>query len=170
VVIVGTLGKALGSYGAFVCADRDTVDYLLNSARPFIFSTGPAPAAVAAATEALSILRAEPERIVALHRNAGVLREALGREGFATGGSETQILPVHVGEPEPTMRLTNLALERGVFAQGIRPPDRAGGTSRLRLTVMSSHQPAELQAAARTIGAAARGLEVASGERPLATS
>jgi glycine C-acetyltransferase/8-amino-7-oxononanoate synthase len=164
VVVVGTLGKALGSYGAYVCADLDTVDYLINAARPFVFSTAPPPAAVGAAAEALSILRAEPERVEALRRNAGVLREALASEGLAVG-SETQILPIQVGEAEPTMRLCELLLERGVFAQGIRPPTVPEGTSRLRLTVMSTHAPEDLEAAARTIGEAARELEVATGER-----
>jgi glycine C-acetyltransferase/8-amino-7-oxononanoate synthase len=168
VVVVGTLGKALGSYGAYVCADLDTVDYLINAARPFVFSTAPPPAAVGAAAEALSILRAEPERVEALRRNAGVLREALVREGLAVG-SETQILPIQVGEAEPTMRLCELLLERGVFAQGIRPPTVPEGTSRLRLTVMSTHAPEDLEAAARTIGEAARELEVATGE-PLAAA
>jgi 8-amino-7-oxononanoate synthase len=164
VVRVGTLGKALGSYGAYVCGDRDTVDYLVNAARPFIFSTAPPPAAIAAAAEALAILREQPERVEALQRNAAVLREALAREGLAVD-SPTQILPVHVGEAEPTMRLCELALEGGVFAQGIRPPTVPKGTSRLRLTVMSTHTPAELEAAARTLGEAARELEVVTGER-----
>jgi glycine C-acetyltransferase/8-amino-7-oxononanoate synthase len=160
VVVVGTLGKALGSYGAYVCADGETVDYLLNAARPFVFSTAPPPAAVAAAAEALAILRAEPERVASLRRNAALMRAALGREGLAVGGSETQILPVRVGEAEPTMRLTELLLERGVFVQGIRPPTVPEGTSRLRLTVMSTHAPERLEAAARTIGEAARELEL----------
>jgi glycine C-acetyltransferase/8-amino-7-oxononanoate synthase len=165
VVIVGTLGKALGSYGAYVCADHDTVDFLINAARPFVFSTAPPPAAVAAAAEALSILREEPRRVEALRRNATVLREALAGEGLAVGGSETQILPVHVGEAEATMRLCELVLERGVFAQGIRPPTVPEGTSRLRLTVMATHTPEQLAAAARTIGAAARELELATAEQ-----
>jgi 8-amino-7-oxononanoate synthase len=165
VVLVGTLGKALGSYGAYVCADAETVDYLVNSARPFIFSTAPPPAAVAAAAEALAILRAEPERVEALRRNATVLREALVREGLAVGPSETQILPVMVGEAEPTMRLCELALERGVFAQGIRPPTVPEGTSRLRLTVMATHAPERLEEAAATIAGAARELGVAGGEQ-----
>ncbi len=169
VVLVGTLGKALGSYGAYVCADHDTVDYLVNAARPFVFSTAPPPSSVAAAAEALAILREQPERVETLRRNAGVLREALGREGLAVD-SQTQILPVRVGEAEPTMKLCELALERGVFAQGIRPPTVPKGTSRLRLTVMSTHDPAELEAAARTLGEAARELELATGERLAAAS
>ncbi|HEY1853357.1 MAG TPA: 8-amino-7-oxononanoate synthase [Solirubrobacterales bacterium] len=164
VVLVGTLGKALGAYGAYVCANLETVDFLVNSARPFIFSTAPAPASVAAAAEALAVLREQPQRVEALRRNAAVLREALGREGLAVE-SETQILPVRVGDAEPTMRLTSLLLERGVFAQGIRPPTVPEGTSRLRLTVMSTHSPADLEEAARTLGTAARQLEVATGDR-----
>jgi glycine C-acetyltransferase/8-amino-7-oxononanoate synthase len=159
VVMVGTLGKALGAYGAYVCADHETVDFLVNSARPFIFSTAPPPAAIAAAAEALAMLREEPQRVEALQRNAGVLREALSREGL-TVGSETQILPVRVGEAEPTMRLCELLLERGVFAQGIRPPTVPEGTSRLRLTVMATHAPEDLEAAAGTIGEAARELDL----------
>ncbi len=165
VVVVGTLGKALGSYGAYVCADHETVDYLLNSARPFIFSTALPPAAVAAATEALAILRTEPDRTVRLQRNAAVLREALAREQLAVGDSQTQIVPVSVGEAEPTMQLTELLLERGVFAQGIRPPTVPKGTSRLRLTVMASHTPEQLATAARTISEAARELGVGGAEQ-----
>jgi 8-amino-7-oxononanoate synthase len=164
VAVVGTLGKALGSYGAYVCADLDTVDFLINAARPFVFSTAPAPASVAAAAEALAILREQPQRVEALRRNATVLREALRREGLAVE-SATQILPIRVGEAEPTMRLTSLLLERGVFAQGIRPPTVPKGTSRLRLTVMATHEPEQLSAAARTIGETARELELATGER-----
>jgi 8-amino-7-oxononanoate synthase len=170
VVIVGTLGKALGSYGAYVCADADTIDYLLNTARPFIFSTAPPLTATAAAAEALAILRSEPERVDALQRNATTLRTALAAEGLAVGDSSTQILPIEVGEAAATMRLCELALERGVFAQGIRPPTVPEGSSRLRLTVMATHTEAELERAARTIGAAARELEVTTGERlPAAT-
>jgi 8-amino-7-oxononanoate synthase len=169
VVLVGTLGKALGSYGAFVCADHTTIDFLLNTARPFIFSTAPPLTATAAAAEALAILRSEPDRVMTLQRNAATLREALAAEGLAVGDSSTHILPIEVGEAEPTMRLCAMALESGVFAQGIRPPTVPEGSSRLRLTVMATHTEAELRRAARSIAAAARQLEVTTGERLLAT-
>ncbi len=157
-VVVGTLGKALGSYGAFACASAETVDFLLNSARPFIFSTAPAPPAIGAAAAALAILAAEPERVERLQANAAALREALAAEGLPAPSSSTQIVPLAVGEAEPTMRLCELALERGVFAQGIRPPTVPAGSSRLRLTVMATQTPAELREGAATIGAAAREL------------
>ncbi|HWC09160.1 MAG TPA: 8-amino-7-oxononanoate synthase [Solirubrobacterales bacterium] len=157
-VVVGTLGKSLGSYGACACASAETVDFLVNSARPFIFSTAPPPPAIGAATAALEILEAEPERVERLIENAATLRAALAAEGLAAPSSKTQIIPLQVGEAEPTMRLCELALERGVFAQGIRPPTVPAGSSRLRLTVMATPGPAELRAAAGSIGAAAREL------------
>jgi glycine C-acetyltransferase/8-amino-7-oxononanoate synthase len=155
-VVVGTLGKALGSYGAYVCTSAETVDYLVNRARPFIFSTAPPPPAVGAARAALGVLEAEPERVERLAGNARALREALAAEGLIAGASTTQIVPVMVGEAEPTMDLCERALERGVFAQGIRPPTVPEGSSRLRFTVMATHEPEELRQAAHQVGEAAR--------------
>jgi len=155
-VVMGTMGKALGSYGAYVCASAETVDFLVNRARPFIFSTAPPPPVVGAARAALEVLEAEPERVDRLISNARVLREALAAEGLVTGASTTQIVPIEVGEAETTMELCERALERGVFAQGIRPPTVPEGSSRLRFTVMATHEPAELRAAAHQVGAAAR--------------
>jgi glycine C-acetyltransferase/8-amino-7-oxononanoate synthase len=155
-VVVGTLGKALGSYGAYVCARGETVDYLVNRARSFVFSTAPPPPAVGAARAALEVLEAEPGRVERLAANAGVLREALAAEGLTADGSTTQIVPVRVGEAETTMDLCERALERGVFAQGIRPPTVPEGSSRLRFTVMATHEPEELRRAAHQVGEAAR--------------
>jgi 8-amino-7-oxononanoate synthase len=155
-VVVGTLGKALGSYGAYVCAAAETVELLVNAARPFVFSTAPPPPALGAAAAALALLEAEPERVARLRRNAATLRSALAAEGLAPGRSATQIVPVEVGPAELTMELCERALERGVFAQGIRPPTVPEGTSRLRFTVMATHGAEQLAEAAREVGAAAR--------------
>jgi glycine C-acetyltransferase/8-amino-7-oxononanoate synthase len=155
-VVVGTLGKALGSYGAYACASAETVEFLINRARPFIFSTAPPPPAIGAARAALGVLEAEPERVERLAANAQVLREGLAAEGLTTTASTTQIVPVCVGEAEPTMELCERALERGVFAQGIRPPTVPDGSSRLRFTVMATHEPEELRQAAHQVGEAAR--------------
>jgi 8-amino-7-oxononanoate synthase len=155
-IVMGTMGKTLGSYGAYVCASAETVDFLVNRARPFIFSTAPPPPVVGAARAALEVLEAEPERVDRLISNARVLREALAAEGLAAGSSTTQIVPVEVGAAETTMALCERALERGVFAQGIRPPTVPEGSSRLRFTVMATHEPAELRAAAHQVGEAAR--------------
>ncbi|HEV7616078.1 MAG TPA: 8-amino-7-oxononanoate synthase [Solirubrobacterales bacterium] len=155
-VVVGTLGKALGSYGAYVCAGAETVDLLVNSARPFIFSTAPPPPSVAAAGAALELV--SEERVGRLQANAASFRAALGAEGLDVGDSQTQIVPVEIGEAEPTMALCERILEDGVFAQGIRPPTVPAGSSRLRFTAMASHRADDLERAAGIVGAAAREL------------
>jgi 8-amino-7-oxononanoate synthase len=164
-VIVGTLGKALGSYGAFVACDHAVARYLINSARPLIFSTGLPPAAAAAAMAALELLGEQPRRVERLADNAATLRDELAREGFDVSGSETQIVPLIVGEADIAMRICEAALEQGVFAQAIRPPTVADGTSRLRLAVMASHTRAELRDAARILAQAA----LRNGLRPSST-
>ncbi len=152
-VVVGTLGKALGSYGAYACCDASMAEYLVNSARTLIFSTALPPPAVAGAMAALELLRSEPQRVDRLRRNGALLREALEAEGLAAGDSETQIVPLVIGDPAATMKACEQSLQRGVFAQAIRPPTVPDGTSRLRLAVMASHRSAELRQAARVLGA-----------------
>jgi 8-amino-7-oxononanoate synthase len=154
-IVVGTLGKALGSYGAYVCASGELVDLLVNSARPFIFSTAPPPPAVGAALAALKTLEAEPELVERLQANAELLRSALAAQGLEVASSTTQVVPLHVGDAETTMELCERALLRGVFAQGIRPPTVPEGSSRLRFTVMATHRRQELMDAATKVAAAA---------------
>ena len=129
-VIVGTLGKSLGSYGAYVCCDRRWRSTSINTARTLIFSTALPPPAVAAAMAALELLREQPRRVEKLQRNARVLREALADEGLPTGDSETQILPLIVGDADDAVAASERALERGVFAQAIRPPTVPGRAPR----------------------------------------
>jgi 8-amino-7-oxononanoate synthase len=155
-VMVGTLGKALGSYGAYVACDRTMARYLVNAARTFIFSTAPPPPAVAAALAALEMLEERPKLPARLAVNASTLRAELARHGFDVRGSRTQIIPLVVGEADLSMRLCEAALARGVFAQAIRPPTVPPNTSRLRLAVMATHREEELRSAARTLAEAAR--------------
>jgi 8-amino-7-oxononanoate synthase len=162
-VVVGTLGKALGCYGAYVCASGEIVEYLVNTSRPFIFSTAPPPPVVAAAEAALAILESEPQRVERLRMNARALRDALTAEGVEIGDADTQIVPVKVGAAHLTMDLCEALLERGVFAQGIRPPTVPGGSSRLRLTVMATHRAVELRRAAGVLADCARELSIATG-------
>ena len=155
-VVVGTLGKALGSYGAYVCASSELTELLVNAARPFVFSTAPAPPSVGAASAALELLASEPEWVERLRRNADAMRSELHAEGLDTGPSTTQILPIVVGEAESATALCERALEHGLFAQAIRPPTVPKGTSRLRLTVMATHDSQELRRAARSLARATR--------------
>jgi 8-amino-7-oxononanoate synthase len=150
-VVVGTLGKALGSYGAYVICDSPMAKLLVNSARTLIFSTALPPPAVAAALASLDLLRSQPRRVDKLQRNAQVLRDALRERGVECGDSETQIVPLIVGDANAAVRASERALEQGVFAQAIRPPTVPEGSSRLRLAVMASHTKTELRDAAETL-------------------
>ena len=154
-VVVGTLGKALGAYGAYAACSAAMAELLVNSARSLIFSTAPPPPAVAGALAALELLVEQPRRVEKLQANADALRDELAREGFEVAGSTTQIVPLIVGEAGLAVRICEAALERGVFAQAIRPPTVPAGSSRLRLAVMASHTKAELRDAARALGRAA---------------
>lgn len=158
-VVVGTLGKALGSYGAFATCTRQMAAYLLNRARTAIFSTALPPPAAGAALEALRLVREEPALLARLHANARTLRDALAAQGLQVPGapSTVPIVPIVVGDPQAAMALCEAALAGGVFAQAIRPPTVPPGTSRLRLVATAAHEPAELRAAAATLAAAASG-------------
>jgi 8-amino-7-oxononanoate synthase len=153
-LIVGTLGKALGSYGAYVCCDQQMAKYLINTARTLIFSTALPPPTVAAAMAALDLLREQPRRIEKLRRNGAVLRAALGEAGLVVPDGDTPIVPLIVGDAADAVAASERALERGIFAQAIRPPTVPAGSSRLRLAVMASHTKSELREAAGLLAAA----------------
>jgi glycine C-acetyltransferase/8-amino-7-oxononanoate synthase len=155
-VIVGSLGEALGSYGAFVACDRVMTQFLVHAARTLLFSTAPAPPAVAGALAALELLEERPRLVARLQVNSAALRDGLRAEGFEVGASRTHIAALRVGEPEFALRLGEAALSRGVFAQAIVPPASAAIGSSLRLVTMASHRAEELHAAARVLAQAAR--------------
>ena len=159
-VVVGTLGKALGSYGAYVCTSSALRQLLINKARSFIYSTAPPPPSVGAALAALGQLESRPGVVEHLRRNAAVMRQALVSYNLDVGSSRTQIIPVMVGDARRATALCERALDGGVFAQAIRPPTVPEGTSRLRLTVMANHRADELEKAGRVIGLAARDLGI----------
>jgi 8-amino-7-oxononanoate synthase len=153
-VVVGTLSKALGSYGAFACCDRTMAELLVNRARTLIFSTALPPPAVAAAGTALQLLREQPAIVERLHRNSRLLRDELVARGFDVPPGETPIIPLIVGGPRAATNLCEAALEAGVFAQAIRPPTVPDGTSRLRLVAMATHSAQDLRDAASTLATA----------------
>jgi 8-amino-7-oxononanoate synthase len=169
-VVMGTLGKALGSYGAYVCARRELTELLLNTARTFVFSTALPPPVAAAGLAALTLLESHPHRVERLAANAATLRRALAAEGLVVGASESQIVPVAVGDAGRTMQLCERALERGVFAQGIRPPTVPEGSSRLRFTAMATHRTGELERAAKLVGTASRELGISAAPGPVAVA
>jgi len=150
-VHVGTLGKALGSFGAFVAGSHSLRDLLLNTARSFIFSCALAPPQVAAAGAALRVLEREPWRPARLQQNAARLRSRLAEAGISTAPSTTHIVPVVIGENDATMEICERLLERGYYAQGIRHPSVPAGSARLRLTPMATHTEDELDGLAQAV-------------------
>ncbi|MBI1993257.1 MAG: 8-amino-7-oxononanoate synthase [Deltaproteobacteria bacterium] len=136
---MGTLGKALGGFGAYVAGSRKLRELLINRSRSFIFTTALPPAVMAMAIAAIEILYKEPERRLALWHNCRALRDGLMRLGFSLGESQSQIQPLIIGDAQKCMAFSERLLEKGVFAQGIRPPTVPPGTSRLRITVMATH-------------------------------
>ncbi|MEE8326183.1 MAG: 8-amino-7-oxononanoate synthase [candidate division NC10 bacterium] len=144
---IGTLGKALGSFGAYVVGSRDLREYLINRSRSFIFTCALAPSALAAAIAALEVLQQEPGHRQQLWANVRHFREGLYRLGLSTEPSVTHILPVMTYERQRTMELCERLLELGIFCQGIRPPTVPPGTCRLRFTVTAEHTRADLDQA-----------------------
>lgn len=156
-ILMGTLGKALGSFGAFIVGKASLRDLLVNTARSFIFSCALAPAQVEAARVSLRLIDEEPWRRQRLAANCDRLRRRLADSGVSTAPSTTHILPVVLGENERTMAVCEDLLERGYYAQGIRHPSVPRDTARLRITPMSCHDESEIDGLADAIvGAIAR--------------
>ena len=151
-ILMGTLGKAIGSFGAFVVGSHALRDLLINTARSFIFSCALPPPQVAASRAALRVLQQEPWRRQALQENARLLRERLRAQGLSSAPSTTHIVPVILGDNAITMAICDALLEAGFYAQGIRHPSVPRGRARLRITPMATHTEAEINAVAEAIG------------------
>lgn len=150
-VLMGTLGKSLGSFGAFVAGSARLRELLVNTARSFIFSCALSPAQVEAARAALRLIDAEPWRRTRLAANCDRLRARLARHGISSAPSTTHVLPVVIGDNATTMAVCESLLERGYYAQGIRHPSVPRGTARLRVTPMATHSDEALDGLADAI-------------------
>ena len=157
---VGTLSKAIGVLGGYVCGTKSLIDYLHHRARPFLFSTSHPPAVSAACLAAFDVLEEEPDRIERLWGNTKRFKAGLTRLGFDTGVSETPITPILVGEADLAMRFSDRLFEQGVFSQGIGFPTVAKGKARLRTIVTATHTEDELDQALETLGVVGRDLGI----------
>ena len=150
-VHMGTFSKALGSLGGYVAGDRRLIDYLHNRARSFIYSTAPPPPVLGAIGAALQVVAQEPGRRNYLLAEAKTFREELQRAGFDLLGSETQIVPVLVGENARTLELAGRLRERGLLAVAFRPPTVTPGWARVRFSLSAAHSWEDLAAARQAI-------------------
>jgi 8-amino-7-oxononanoate synthase len=157
-VEMGTLSKALASAGGYVAGSRELIDYLVNKARSYIFSTALPPALIAAAAAALDILRESSVPVDRLAHNSRFFRGRLAEHGLSPGGSLTPIIPLIVGGSETALGAARALREEGLIVGAIRPPTVPRGQSRLRLTVSAAHTEEDLENAAKTIARVLRKL------------
>ncbi len=155
-VQVGTLSKAIGALGGYVCGSRDLIDYLYHRARPFLFSTSHPPSVAATCIAAFDILENEPERIERLWENTRYFKRELAAAGFNIGGintpaSETPITPIILGDGRITMEFSRKLFEAGVMATGIAFPTVPEGKARIRTIMTSEHTRAQLDQALETM-------------------
>ena len=149
-VLMGTLSKALGSEGGFICGSKLLVEYLRNMSRPFIFSTAPGAPAMAAALAALEVLVAEPRRVAKLRENVALFVAELACRGISVRG-ETAIVPIVVGDEKRALSASAALEELGFLVPAIRYPTVARGAARLRVALMSAHTPEQLRSAAASL-------------------
>lgn len=138
---VGTLSKALGSSGGFVAGSRPLIDWLANRARPYVFSTAMPEPMAAAGLEGLRLVAEEPARRSSLLRDASRLRDRLSAAGLNVGASQSQIIPIRLGDPQQAMDAAKALREKGLFVPGIRPPTVPEGESLLRISLSWLHSP-----------------------------
>ena len=164
-VQVGTLSKAIGALGGYVCGSRDLIDFLYHRARPFLFSTSHPPSVTATCIAAFDLLEQEPERIDRLWDNTRYFKAELGRLGFNIGGittpaSETPITPIIVGDGRRTMEFSKALFDAGVMATGIAFPTVPEGKARIRTIMTSEHTRAQIDNALDVLDKTARKLGI----------
>jgi glycine C-acetyltransferase len=157
---VGTLSKAIGALGGYVCATRDTIEFLYHRARPFLFSTSHPPSVAATCLAAFEVLEEEPQLVEKLWANTKSFKAGLQKLGFNTGVSETPITPVIVGDAALAHEFSRQLFQEGVFAQGIGFPTVPHGKARIRTIVTATHTEEELQRALEILERVAEKLKI----------
>jgi len=150
-IVIATLSKAAGCTGGFLAADRCVIDYLVNKARPFIYTTAPLVCNSAAGICAVEIIEKATDRRKRLKQNADYLREKLNKLGFNTGTSTSHIIPIIIGDNKKTLEISEHLFEKGFLVVAIRPPTVAPGTARLRISVQCDHTREQIDGLCRAI-------------------
>jgi len=157
---IGTMSKAFGVMGGYVCCPRPLVEFYIHRARPFLFSSSHPPAVIAACIAAIDVMETEPDLHARLWENTRYFKDGLRRLGFNTGSSVTPITPVIIGSGSKAARFSDELFERGVFAQGIYFPMVAEEKSRVRTIVMATHTRTDLEEALGVFAEVGRSLGV----------
>jgi len=148
---MGTFGKALGSYGAYVAGNRELIEYLVNRARSFIFSTALPPAVAAASLAAVHLVRQEPDLRRELQEKIGYFKALLRSGGYGADLGPSQIIPILVGKSDVALDKAHLLKKQGIFATAVRPPTVPEGTARLRFSITRHHSTTDLSLAAAAL-------------------
>jgi 8-amino-7-oxononanoate synthase len=150
-IAMGTFGKALGSYGAYVAASGKMVQYLINQARTFIYSTSLPPAVIGASRAALSIVQTEPDLRRQLQTKVALFKECLIQGGLSQPLGPSQIIPLVVGDSARAVAIARRLKEHSIYATAVRPPTVPEGSARIRFSITRHHQPADLRRTAKSI-------------------
>lgn len=160
IIQMGTLSKALGCFGAFVCGSKSFINYLINKARPFVYTTALPVSVCASAIAAIDIIEKKPDIINRLKRNIVFLKDNLRVMGFSISSHVTPIIPLIIGNNLIAIEFSRRLFKSGIFAQAVRPPTVPEGTSRLRITVTASHRKQDLEISLEIIEKTAKQLGV----------
>ena len=148
---MGTFSKSLASIGGFIASDKETINYLRHTCRPYIFSASATPSATAAAREALRIIKTEPERIEKLWKVTKYALKRFREEGFEIGETESPIIPLYVRDVDKTFLVTALAYEAGVFINPVIPPACAPQDTLVRFALMATHTEEQVERGVQTL-------------------
>jgi 8-amino-7-oxononanoate synthase len=148
---MATLGKALGGYGAFVCGENDVVEWMIQRARAYIYSTALPPMAAAVASASVDILESDPAPLANVHARIARLRERCAAAGIELMPSSTPIQPIVVGNAAGALAASARLREHGLLVPAIRPPTVPAGTSRLRISLSAAHTEPDVDALARAL-------------------
>ena len=150
-VVMGTLSKAIGSLGGYVSGDSDLISYLRNKARSFMYTTALPPAVCAASIAGIKLIQEDPSMRVSLWNNVRFIKDKLNSLNINTISSESQIIPILIGDAKKAVKVSKLLYDNGILIPAIRPPTVPANSSRLRMTVMSSHTRQDLERLSQTL-------------------